>query len=188
MISLSSILTKAPITPELVDLRYSKGLFLLTVLRKGYRYRGIGASRNTARVSAWLAIHCSRARALQTRLLAWGINDGGLRTGYIAITSCYKALIVPKLYHKIGAKSEKDSLCLLSSNKATSRCSKFLSCEISGRSSSIWSRSLIAIWVWYTVNGRRILSLCYYLYPAVIAYNYIVEQSTGEYDIVAKID
>jgi hypothetical protein len=34
-------LTRAPMTPKLVSLRYSKGLVLLVVLRKGYRYNGI---------------------------------------------------------------------------------------------------------------------------------------------------
>ena len=33
--------TKAPMTPKLVSLKYSKGLDLLVVLRKGYRYKGI---------------------------------------------------------------------------------------------------------------------------------------------------
>lgn len=38
--------TKAPITPKLVSLKYSKGLDLLPVLRKGYRYNGIWAAKN----------------------------------------------------------------------------------------------------------------------------------------------
>lgn len=33
--------TKAPMTPKLVSLKYSNGLDLLVVLRKGYRYNGI---------------------------------------------------------------------------------------------------------------------------------------------------
>ena len=37
----SSILTKAPITPKEVSLRYSNGLPLLTVFRKGYKNSGI---------------------------------------------------------------------------------------------------------------------------------------------------
>lgn len=37
-------MTKAPITPKLVSLRYSKGLDLLVVLRKGYKYRGMCAA------------------------------------------------------------------------------------------------------------------------------------------------
>nr|GMC70079.1 hypothetical protein Iba_chr03aCG12630 [Ipomoea batatas]GMC72438.1 hypothetical protein Iba_chr03bCG11490 [Ipomoea batatas]GMC74528.1 hypothetical protein Iba_chr03cCG11110 [Ipomoea batatas] len=39
--SLSSTFTRAPMTPKLVSLRYSKGLDLLVVLRKGYKYSGI---------------------------------------------------------------------------------------------------------------------------------------------------
>ena len=35
--SCSSVFTRAPITPREVSLKYSKGLVLLTVCRKGYR-------------------------------------------------------------------------------------------------------------------------------------------------------
>lgn len=38
--------TKAPMTPKLVSLRYSKGLDLLVVLRKGQRYKGIWAEKD----------------------------------------------------------------------------------------------------------------------------------------------
>jgi hypothetical protein len=34
-------LTRAPMTPKLVSLKYSKGLVLLVVFRNGYRYSGI---------------------------------------------------------------------------------------------------------------------------------------------------
>lgn len=37
--------TRAPMTPKLVSLRYSKGLDLLVVLRKGYKYNGICAAK-----------------------------------------------------------------------------------------------------------------------------------------------
>ena len=40
MTSVSSTLTRAPMTPREVSRRYSKGRVLLTVLRKGYRKRG----------------------------------------------------------------------------------------------------------------------------------------------------
>jgi hypothetical protein len=40
----SSPFTRAPMTPSEVSRRYSKGLALLTVLRKGKRYRGIWAA------------------------------------------------------------------------------------------------------------------------------------------------
>lgn len=36
-------LTSAPMTPKLVSRRYSKGRFLLTVFKNGYRYNGICA-------------------------------------------------------------------------------------------------------------------------------------------------
>ena len=39
-----STFTRAPMTPKLVSLKYSKGLDLLVVLRKGYRYKGICAT------------------------------------------------------------------------------------------------------------------------------------------------
>ena len=50
-------------TPRLVRRRYSNGLFLLTVFRNGYRYSGMCAFRNSARVSGCDATHCSSARA-----------------------------------------------------------------------------------------------------------------------------
>jgi hypothetical protein len=37
----SSTLTSAPITPRLVNRKYSNGLVLLAVFRNGYRKRGI---------------------------------------------------------------------------------------------------------------------------------------------------
>lgn len=39
--SVSSIFTSAPITPNEVKRRYSKGLPLLTVFKNGYKKRGI---------------------------------------------------------------------------------------------------------------------------------------------------
>lgn len=41
MTSVSSILTKAPITPRDVSLKYSKGLPLDTVFKNGYKNKGI---------------------------------------------------------------------------------------------------------------------------------------------------
>lgn len=61
----SSILTSAPMTPKDVSLKYSNGLPLLTVLRNGYRKRGIWALRNSCRVSLWEATHYNKARTLQ---------------------------------------------------------------------------------------------------------------------------
>lgn len=40
-------LTRAPMTPKLVSLRYSKGLVLLVVFKKGYRYSGMWAEIHT---------------------------------------------------------------------------------------------------------------------------------------------
>lgn len=37
--------------------------------------------RKTSRVSGWEATHWRRARALQTRLEAWGVNSGGFNNG-----------------------------------------------------------------------------------------------------------
>jgi hypothetical protein len=42
----SSPLTKAPITPKEVTLRFSNGLFLLEVFKKGYKNKGICAKKN----------------------------------------------------------------------------------------------------------------------------------------------
>ena len=46
-----STLTRAPMTPRAVNLKYSKGLVLFTVLRKGYKKIGICAARKAGRVS-----------------------------------------------------------------------------------------------------------------------------------------
>ena len=66
MTSCSSVLTRAPITPRDVNLRYSKGLVFDTVCKNGYKYKGMWARRNADRVSGCEATHCSNARALQT--------------------------------------------------------------------------------------------------------------------------
>ena len=46
-----STLTKPPMTPRAASLKYSKGLVLFTVLRKGYKNIGIWAARKAGRVS-----------------------------------------------------------------------------------------------------------------------------------------
>eukprot|EP00979_Chaetoceros_neogracilis_P018877 scaffold11380_cov400-Chaetoceros_neogracile.AAC.1 len=51
--------------------------------------------------------------------------------------SCRRADTVPTECHSIGARSWNDSLFLDSSSKTPSRCSGFVSCITSGRSSSI---------------------------------------------------
>lgn len=47
----SSIFTRAPITPREVNLKYSKGLPLLTVFKNGYKNKGICAFKNSYLVS-----------------------------------------------------------------------------------------------------------------------------------------
>ena len=49
----------------------------LSVFRKGYRYRGMCAFKNKARVSGWLATHWSSASALHTRDDASAVSVGG---------------------------------------------------------------------------------------------------------------
>ncbi len=46
LLKLKYTLTKAPITPKLVTLRFSKGLPLLEVFKKGYKYNGMWANYN----------------------------------------------------------------------------------------------------------------------------------------------
>jgi hypothetical protein len=116
----SSTLTSAPITPRLVNRKYSNGLVLLAVFRNGYRKRGICAFKNNVLVSPWDATHCSNANALQTLLDACAVKDGGCNIGYIDTISCSKADMVPKLCHKHGANSGKDSRSLLSFSNAVS--------------------------------------------------------------------
>jgi len=57
--------------------------------------RGKIPLRKTSRVSGWEATHWRRARALQTRLEAWGVNSGGFNNGYTEIISCNKVDITP---------------------------------------------------------------------------------------------
>lgn len=99
--------------------------------------RGILLLINLSLVSGCEATHWSSARALQTRLLAGEVRVGGERDGYILMISCTNAEMVPKEYHKTGARSGKVSLRLLSSTKAFSLCEtntgslEQLSCHIS---------------------------------------------------------
>eukprot|EP00967_Tisochrysis_lutea_P068230 scaffold89288_cov35-Tisochrysis_lutea.AAC.1 len=79
--SASSTLTSAPITPSEVSRKYSNGRVLDTVLRKGYRKRGMCAFKKSVRVSGCDATHCRSARALHTRFEAWAVSDGGERRG-----------------------------------------------------------------------------------------------------------
>lgn len=74
-------LTSAPITPRLVNLRYSNGRVFDVVCKNGYRNNGIWACRNTDRVSGCEATHCNSANALHTRFDWWAVNVGGLIDG-----------------------------------------------------------------------------------------------------------
>lgn len=44
-VKIEGTFTRAPITPKLVNLRYSNGLVLLVVFKKGYKYKGICAAK-----------------------------------------------------------------------------------------------------------------------------------------------
>lgn len=79
--SCSSVLTKAPMTPKLVSLKYSNGLVLEVVCKKGYRNNGICACKNTDRVSGWDATHCNKANALHTLLDWWAVKVAGFIDG-----------------------------------------------------------------------------------------------------------
>lgn len=80
------------------------------------------AVRKWERVVWCDATHCSRASALQTRLLACADRAGGVSRGYMDIISCNRAATVPSPYHSMGAKSLKVSRFLLSSKRAVSLC------------------------------------------------------------------
>lgn len=123
----SSILTNAPITPKDVNLRYSNGLPLLTVLRNGYKNNGIWAFKNSCLVSLWEATHCRSARTLQALLEVRTSRTGGDNIGYTATISCKSADMVPTECQMKGASSVKCSLCLLSSISALSLLSAYLS-------------------------------------------------------------
>jgi len=72
-----STLTRAPITPSAVNLKYSKGLVLLTVLRKGYKKIGIWAAKKAGLVSWWAATHWNKAKTLQALFEVRIFNFGG---------------------------------------------------------------------------------------------------------------
>jgi len=75
-------------TPSDVSRRYSNGLCRAAVFRKGYKYSGMCAARNLARVSPCDATHCSSASALHTRFDTAPVSAAGDRYGYIATISC----------------------------------------------------------------------------------------------------
>jgi len=123
----SSILTKAPMTPNEVNLRYSKGLPLLTVLRNGYKNNGIWAFKKSCLVSLWEATHCRSAKTLQALLEVRTSKAGGDNIGYTATISYKSADIVPTECQMKGASSVKCSLYLLNSMSALSLLSEFFS-------------------------------------------------------------
>ena len=75
-------------TPSDVSRKYSNGLCRAAVFRKGYKYSGMCAARNLARVSPCDATHCSSASALHTRFDTAPVSAAGDRYGYIATISC----------------------------------------------------------------------------------------------------
>lgn len=66
MASESSPFTKAPITPKLVTLRFSKGFALFEVFRKGYKNNGIWAFKKWFLVSGCSAKHYNKPNTEQT--------------------------------------------------------------------------------------------------------------------------
>lgn len=81
MIIVFITLTSAPMTPKLVNRKYSNGLVFDVVCKNGYKKRGMWACKNTDRVSGCEATHCNNARALQTLLDWWAVNVAGLIDG-----------------------------------------------------------------------------------------------------------
>lgn len=66
MASVSSPFTSAPITPKLVTLRFSKGLYVFEVFKNGYKNNGMWALRNLLLVSGCNAKHYNNPKTLQT--------------------------------------------------------------------------------------------------------------------------
>ena len=82
--------------------------------------------KNRLLVSRCEATHCSSAKALQTLLEACAVSDGGDSRGYMDTISWSRADMVPKLCHKKGASSGKDSRFLLNSSSAFSLVAGFV--------------------------------------------------------------
>ncbi len=76
-----SLLTRAPITPRLVKRKYSNGLVLLVVFKKGYKYKGMCACKNAPLVESCDAMHCNKASALQTLVETAELRLGGTNNG-----------------------------------------------------------------------------------------------------------
>lgn len=66
MASESSPLTKAPMTPKLVTLKFSKGLDFVDVFKNGYRNKGICAFKKNYFVSECKANAWSNPKTEQT--------------------------------------------------------------------------------------------------------------------------
>lgn len=90
--SCSSVFTRAPMTPKLVNLKYSKGRVFDDVCKNGYRNNGIWACRKADLVSACDATFCNKASALQTRFDCWAVNVGGVIDGYMLTISWRSAV------------------------------------------------------------------------------------------------
>lgn len=122
-------LTRAPITPKDVTLKFSKIFVLVEVLRKGYKKRGIWARikrwlplRNSCLVWWCKAKHCSRPTTRQILLELTSFKfGGGDNSEYTSIISCRRMVMVPTECHRRTGKSVKVSLFRLSWFKASSR-------------------------------------------------------------------
>lgn len=64
----SSPFTRAPITPKLVTLKFSKGLERFDVFKNGYKNNGIWAERKCPLVSGCKAKHYNNPKTLHTLL------------------------------------------------------------------------------------------------------------------------
>lgn len=135
----SSIFTRAPITPKEVNLRYSKGLPLLTVFKNGYKNSGMCAFRKSCLVSLWDATLWSSAKTLQALLDVLVSKFGGESEGYTATISYKRAVTVPTECQINGANSEKCSRHLLNSIKALSLLSAYLSSSMYLTMDIFWS-------------------------------------------------
>jgi len=106
MISESSPLTSAPITPNEVTLMFSNGLALLeVVLSRGYKNIGMCAFKNCILVLGWRAIHYRMPSTEHTLLDIWIVNCYGFRKLNTVNISYNRMATVPLLYQIIGAKS-----------------------------------------------------------------------------------
>ena len=130
MTSAESFLTRAPMTPKEVNLRYSKVLWFEVVDKNGNRKRGMCACRNWGLISWWEATHWRRTKALQTRFESWFESAGGDSNGYTDMISFIREVMTPKLDHNTMARSSYCSLFLPNSRSACSLLGPYVSWQI----------------------------------------------------------